>query len=67
VLAAALMLAGCSVNALPTYEGRAAAAWAQVENRYQRRADLVPNLVETVKGFAPHKRDAPTAVVEIDI
>ena len=57
-------LAGCGVNNIPTFEEKARAAWSQVENQYQRRADLIPNLVETVKGFAAQERDVLTAVVE---
>jgi len=59
-----LLLAGCGVNNIPTYDEQVNAAWAQVENQYQRRADLVPNLVETVKGFADQERETLTAVIE---
>ncbi len=59
-----LLLAGCGVNNIPTYDEQVNAAWAQVENQYQRRADLVPNLVETVKGFANQERETLTAVIE---
>ena len=45
-------LAGCGVNNIPTQEEAAKAKWSQVLNQYQRRADLIPNLVETVKGYA---------------
>ena len=58
------VLAGCGVNNIPTYDEQVKAAWSQVENQYQRRADLVPNLVETVKGFAQQERETLTAVVE---
>jgi len=58
-----LGLAGCGVNDIPTYEELAKANWAQVENQYQRRADLIPNLVETVKGYAAHERETLEAVV----
>lgn len=57
-------LAGCGVNNIPRYDEQVVAAWSQVENQYQRRADLVPNLVETVKGFAQQERETLTAVVE---
>ncbi|MBK1624567.1 LemA family protein [Afifella marina DSM 2698] len=60
----AIFLASCGVNTIPTYEEQAKAAWSQVENQYQRRADLVPNLVETVKGFARQEKDVLTSVVE---
>jgi LemA protein len=57
-------LAGCGINNIPTYDESVKASWAQVENQYQRRADLVPNLVETVKGFAAQERETLQAVVE---
>lgn len=67
-LAAALilggMVAGCGVNTIPTLEEQAKAQWSEVQNQYQRRAELIPNLVETVKGFAAQERDTLTAVVE---
>jgi LemA protein len=50
--AAALALGGCGLNSIPTAEEAAKARWADVQNEYQRRADLVPNLVNTVKGYA---------------
>src|SRR5262250_3859239 len=51
-----LLLAGCGVNNIPSYEEGAKAQWSQVLNQYQRRADLIPNLVETVKGYAAQER-----------
>ncbi|WP_425463102.1 LemA family protein [Marinobacter maritimus] len=67
-LAALLMLAflltGCGINNIPTYDEKVKSAWSQVENQYQRRADLVPNLVETVKGFAAQEKETLTAVIE---
>jgi LemA protein len=60
----ALMLAGCGVNNVPTYQENMKAKWAEVQNQYQRRADLIPNLVETVKGYAAQEKDTLTAVVE---
>lgn len=60
----ALMLGGCGVNNIPTYDEEAKAAWSQVLNQYQRRSDLIPNLVEVVRAFAAHERDTLTAVVE---
>lgn len=64
-LAIAVPLAGCGqINAVPTLEQQAKARWAEVQNQYQRRADLIPNLVETVKGYARHEQDTLTAVVE---
>jgi LemA protein len=60
----ATLLAGCGVNNIPTLDEQVKSSWAQVENQYQRRADLVPNLVATVKGFAAQEKDTLTAVVE---
>ncbi|WP_418314247.1 LemA family protein [Phyllobacterium zundukense] len=67
VLALALLvplLSACGFNTIPTNEERAKAAWSEVLNQYQRRADLIPNLVETVKGYAAQEKDVLTAVVE---
>ena len=58
------VLAGCGINTIPTLDEQAKAAWSQVQNQYQRRADLIPNLVETVKGYAKHEQDTLTAVIE---
>jgi LemA protein len=60
----ALGLSGCGVNDVPRYDEETKAAWSEVLNQYQRRADLVPNLVETVKGYAQQERQTLTAVVE---
>ncbi|EMD84028.1 LemA family protein [Pacificimonas flava] len=62
ISAAALSLSACGVNSVPTAEEEAKAAWANVENDYQRRADLVPNLVNTVKGFAAQEQEVLTEV-----
>ncbi len=64
ILGLAGSLAACGVNNVPTYEEQARAAWSEVQNQYQRRNDLIPNLVETVKGFAAQERDVLTSVVE---
>jgi len=67
VLGAMVLLAlvsGCGINNIPTFDEEVKAAWSQVENQYQRRADLIPNLVETVKGIAKQEKDVLTAVVE---
>ena len=50
------MLSGCGYNTIPTYEEQAKARWADVQNNYQRRADLIPNLVATVQGYAKQER-----------
>lgn len=57
-------LSGCGVNNIPTYDEEVKASWSQVLNQYQRRADLVPNLVNTVKGFAAQEKEVLTAVTE---
>ena len=60
----ALPAGGCGVNNIPTYEQGAKAAWSEVLNQYKRRADLIPNLVESVKGFADQERKVLTEVTE---
>ncbi|WP_265092089.1 MULTISPECIES: LemA family protein [unclassified Marinobacter] len=64
LLMLAFLLTGCGINNIPTYDEKVKSAWSQVENQYQRRADLVPNLVETVKGFAAQEKETLTAVIE---
>jgi LemA protein len=64
LLVASLALAGCGINTIPTKQERAKAAWSEVLNQYQRRADLIPNLVETVKGYAAQESKVLTEVVE---
>ena len=64
LLLLAATLSGCGINNIPTYDEQVKAAWSQVLNQYQRRADLVPNLVNTVKGFAAQERQVLTEVVE---
>ena len=61
---AALSLAGCGLNSVPTAEEQVNAAWANVQSEYQRRADLVPNLVNTVKGYATQEREVLIQVTE---
>jgi LemA protein len=63
VALAAALTSGCGYQAIPRSENAVGAAWAEVENQYQRRADLVPNLVETVKGYAAHEKSTLEAVV----
>jgi LemA protein len=55
LLGALLALSGCGINNIPRLDQQVKASWAQVQNEYQRRADLVPNLVNTVKGYASHE------------
>jgi len=60
----ALSLSGCGYNALQRLDEEVNAAWAEVLNQYQRRADLVPNLANVVKGYASHEREVLTQVTE---
>lgn len=60
----AVGLAGCGLNSVPTAEEAAKARWADVQNEYQRRSDLIPNLVSTVRGFAAQERAVLTEVTE---
>src|ERR1700704_5816728 len=59
-----LTVSACGYNAIPTAEEQAKAKWADVQNNYQRRADLIPNLVATVQGYAKQERDVLIAVTE---
>jgi len=60
----AATLSACGVNTIPTLEEQAKARWSDVQNQYQRRAELIPNLVETVKGFAKQESEVLTRVIE---
>jgi LemA protein len=64
LLALPVLLAGCGINAIPTKEEQAKAAWADVQNQYQRRADLVPNLVATVQGYAQQEKSVLVQVTQ---
>jgi LemA protein len=64
LVAASLSLGGCGYNTLQETDEQIKAAWAEVLNQYQRRADLIPNLVETVKGYAKHEQEVLTRVTE---
>ena len=64
LLAVGLMISACGVNTIPTLDEQAKAKWSDVQNQYQRRADLIPNLVETVKGYATQEREVLTQVIE---
>ena len=61
---AAATVAGCGINTIPTRDEQVKAAWGDVQNQYQRRADLIPNLVATVQGYAAQERDVLVAVTE---
>ena len=60
----ALLLSGCGYNQIQVNDEQVGAAWSEVLNQYQRRADLVPNLVATVQGYAAHEKDVLTRVTE---
>lgn len=64
ILAAAAMLTGCGINNIPTFDEAVDGAWSEVQNQYKRRADLVPNLIETVKGFAAQEKEVFIEVTE---
>lgn len=64
VMGIGFAVSGCGINTIPTLEEQAKAAWSQVQNQYQRRSELIPNLVETVKGFAKQEREVLTQVIE---
>jgi LemA protein len=59
-----VLVSGCGVNNIPSFEEKSKANWSDVQNQYQRRADLIPNLVETVKGYATQEREVLTQVTE---
>lgn len=59
-----LLLSGCGINNIPSQKQQVNAAWSQVLNEYQRRTDLIPNLVATVKGYAAHEASVLEAVTE---
>jgi LemA protein len=61
---AALSLAGCGLNSVPTAEEQVNAAWGNLQSEYQRRSDLIPNLVATVQGYAKQERDVLIEVTE---
>jgi LemA protein len=63
VAAATALATGCGYQSIPQSENAVGAAWGEVQNQYQRRADLVPNLVATVKGYATHERETLEGVV----
>ncbi|MBB4659813.1 LemA protein [Parvularcula dongshanensis] len=64
IIAALLMLTGCGINDVPDKKNTVDAAWAEVQNQYQRRSDLIPNLVRTVEGYANQEREVLTEVTE---
>jgi LemA protein len=64
IMCVGVLLAGCGYNTIPTLDEQAKARWSDVQNQYQRRADLIPNLVATVQGYAKQEKDVLTSVVE---
>jgi len=61
----AFFINGCMINNVPKYDEEVKAKWAQVMNEYKRRADLIPNLVKTVKAYAKHEKDVLTEVTKL--
>jgi LemA protein len=64
VISCGLALSACGYNTIPTLEEQAKARWGDVQNQYQRRADLIPNLVATVQGYAAQEKSVLTSVIE---
>jgi LemA protein len=64
VLILSLLLSGCGVQSIPTALNEVEATWSEVLNQYKRRSDLIPNLVNIVKGYAAHEKETLQAVVE---
>ncbi|MBI4724568.1 MAG: LemA family protein [Rhodomicrobium sp.] len=64
LILAAILLSGCGINTIPTYEQEAKARWSEIQNQYKRRSDLIPNLVESVRGFAEQEKSVLTGVTE---
>jgi LemA protein len=64
IIGLSLALSGCGYNTIPTLQEQAKARWSDVQNQYQRRAELIPNLVSTVQGYAAQEKNVLTAVVE---
>ena len=64
ILTALLLVSGCGINNIPTFDEDVDSKWSEVQNQYKRRADLVPNLIETVKGFAAQEKDVFIEVTE---
>ena len=64
LISLSLALPSCGYNTIPTLQEQAKARWSDVQNQYQRRADLIPNLVSTVQGYAAQEKNVLTAVIE---
>ncbi len=63
-MVSAMLLSACGLNSVPTAEENAKAKWAEVQNQYQRRADLIPNLVATVRGAGAQEKDILVQVTD---
>ncbi|MDD4976733.1 MAG: LemA family protein [Bacteriovorax sp.] len=59
-----ILLSSCGMQSIPTANNQVEASWAEVQNQYKRRSDLIPNLVEVVKGYAKHEQETLTKVIE---
>jgi len=64
LFASAALLVGCGINNIPTFDEAVNGAWSEIQNQYKRRADLIPNLVETVKSYATQEEDVLLKVTE---
>ena len=64
ILFIALFLTSCGMQSIPTAANQVEADWAEVQNQYKRRSDLIPNLVAVVKGYATHEQETLTKVIE---
>ena len=64
ILAISLLLGSCGINNIPTFDEAVNGAWSEVQNTYKRRADLIPNLIATVEGFAAQEKDVLTEITE---
>lgn len=64
ILILSLFLVSCGLQSIPTSNNNVEAAWAEVQNQYKRRSDLIPNLVNTVKGYASHEKETLEGVIE---
>jgi len=64
VLGLSLLLGSCGINNIPTFDEAVNGAWSEVQNTYKRRADLIPNLIATVEGFAAQEKDVLTEITE---
>ena len=64
ILLISLLLTSCGLQSIPQANNSVEATWAEVQNQYKRRSDLIPNLVSTVKGYAKHEQETLTGVVE---